>query len=137
MFDDFREQVCRLAADDEATEQFRLAVAYAEAGMIDESMRAFERSAQSPRHRFEAAFRLGRLYREQGKSDHAVWWLERAAEVPAPTAETAHALLYELGDILETAGDTRRALAVFSVLERAGGHRDVAQRIQRLLPPGV
>jgi hypothetical protein len=62
-----------------------------------------------------------------------VEWLERAAEAPASSAEEAHELLYELGTILESSGETARALAVFIELQAdAGDYRDVAARVEHL-----
>ena len=52
---------------------------------------------------------------------------------PAPTADDGRELLYDLGAILETIGETARALAVFLELQAdAGEYRDVAARVERL-----
>jgi tetratricopeptide (TPR) repeat protein len=76
---------------------------------------------------------LGRLYQKKGDLPHAAEWLERAAEAPAPTANDGRELLYDLGAILETLGETARALAVFLELQtEAGEYRDVAARVERL-----
>ena len=57
----------------------------------------------------------------------------RAAEAPAPTPDAGRALLYDLAQTLEAAGESARALAVFVELEsESGGYRDVAGRIDRL-----
>ena len=51
----------------------------------------------------------------------------------APDPGDAFELLYELGSILEDAGQTSRALAVFLELQAdAGDYRDVAARVERL-----
>ena len=64
---------------------------------------------------------------------HAIEWLERAVEAPAPGVSETCELLYDLGAILESAGETSRALAVFLELQAdAAGYRDVAARIERL-----
>ena len=70
---------------------------------------------------------------KQDDIPHAIEWLERAAEAPAPGQAEADELLYELGSILEDAGETSRALAVFLELQAdAGEYRDVAARVERL-----
>ena len=63
----------------------------------------------------------------------AVEWFERAAEAPAPTPEAGRELLFDLGQTLEAADETARALAVYLELRSdAGEFRDVSSRIQRL-----
>jgi tetratricopeptide (TPR) repeat protein len=90
-------------------------------------------AARSPRHRFSAAAMLAQIYRDRSDLTQAVEWFERAAEAPAPGVEASRALLYDLGDVLETLGETARALAVFLELESdAPGYRDVAERVRRL-----
>jgi lipopolysaccharide biosynthesis regulator YciM len=101
--------------------------------MADEAIGSLTTASRSPRHRFEAAAMLGRLYRDQDDLPHAIEWLERAAEAPAPGAEEARVLLYDLGTLLELAGEGARALAVFLELQAdAGEFRDVAERVERL-----
>ena len=69
----------------------------------------------------------------RGETQRAVEWFERASESPAPTAEDGRALLYDLGVVLDGAGETARALAVFLELQAdAGDYRDVPARIDRL-----
>ena len=118
---------------DEAGEHLGLARTYLEMGMVDEAMSSFRTAARSPRHRFVAAFMLGQLHRDQGDPMHAVEWLERAAEAPAPGVDEGRALLYELGSLLESIGETARALAVFLELQAdAGEYQDVAAKVDHL-----
>jgi tetratricopeptide (TPR) repeat protein len=133
VFEDFREEVSRQTGSDEAAQHLKLARTYLEMGMSDEAIGSLRTAARSPRHRFEAASMLGRLYRDQQDIPHAVEWLERAAEAPAPGAEEGRSLLYDLGVVLEEAGETARALAVFLELQSdAGDYRDVGARVDRL-----
>ena len=56
-----------------------------------------------------------------------------AAEAPAPTGDAGRAILYELGDLLETRAEHARALAVFLELRaQAPSYRDVSSRVDRL-----
>lgn len=119
--------------DEEAAEQYRLALTYQEMGMTDDAVAALEIAARSSRQRFDAASMLGRLHVEQQRLTQAVEWFERAAEAPAPTADAGRALLYDLACTLEAAGETSRALAVFVELAaETGGYRDVGVRIDSL-----
>ena len=57
----------------------------------------------------------------------------RGRSAGARRAAEGRELLYDLGAILETVGETARALAVFLELQAdAGEYRDVAARVERL-----
>jgi hypothetical protein len=76
---------------------------------------------------------LAQLHRDSSDLGRAIEWFERAAEAPAPTPEDGRALLYDLGDVLETVGEAARALAVFLELQTDDpGYRDVRERVARL-----
>jgi tetratricopeptide (TPR) repeat protein len=132
-FQGMRSGVSKQAGTHEATEKLALAKTYLDMGMVDEAMTALTEAARAPMHRFEAGSMLGRLYQKRDDLPHAAEWLERAAEAPAPGANEGRELLYDLGTILETLGETARALAVFLELQTdAGNYRDVAARVERL-----
>jgi tetratricopeptide (TPR) repeat protein len=137
VFDEFRQEVQHDRSEDAAEQQFKLAAMYQAMGVPDEAIKALRLAARSARHRFEAASQLARLYRDRGMLQEAIEWLERAAEAPASSVEAGHALLYDLGDVLERAGESARALAVFLELQTdAGRYRDVRARIERLSHAG-
>jgi tetratricopeptide (TPR) repeat protein len=118
---------------DFSTQHMTLARTYLEIGMVDEAIASLQTAVRSPRQRFEAAAALGRVYQQRGEEALAIEWLERAAEVPAPTGDEGRQLLYDLGALLDAAGETSRALAVFLELQAdAGDYRDVPARIDRL-----
>jgi tetratricopeptide (TPR) repeat protein len=118
---------------DFSTQHMTLARTYLEIGMVDEAIVSLQTAVRSPRQRFEAAAALGRVYQQRGEQTLAIEWLERAAEVPAPTEDEGRQLLYDLGALLDVAGETSRALAVFLELQAdAGDYRDVPARIDRL-----
>jgi tetratricopeptide (TPR) repeat protein len=132
-FQDFRSEVSRHSGSHEAGEHMGLARTYLEMGMVDEAFGALTEAARAPAYRFEAGSMLGQMYQKKGDLAQAAEWLERAAEAPAPTAAEGRELLYDLGAILETVGETARALAVFLELQaEAGEYRDVAARVERL-----
>jgi tetratricopeptide (TPR) repeat protein len=133
VFEDFRQEVSRESAVEEAEQQYTLALTYHDMGLIDEAIASLERAARSPKRRFAAAALLGRLHLGRNKLAQAIEWFERAAEAPASTAEESRALLYELATTLERTGEGARALAVYMELRSdADNYRDVAQRIDRL-----
>jgi len=121
------------APADQQAAQMALARTYLEMNMPDEALAPLKAACEAIRFRFEAASLLGRLYQQRGETPEAIEWLERAAEAPAPSEDEGHALLYELGMLVEASGDTSRALAVFLELQSdAGTYRDVAERVERL-----
>jgi tetratricopeptide (TPR) repeat protein len=133
VFTGFRKEVARSSGSDQSAQHMKLARTYLEMGMLEEATNSLKTAARSPRERFEAGAMLGRIYKDQGDVAHAIEWLERAAEAPAPTADEGRALLYDLGAMLEEAGETARALAVFLELQaEAGDYRDVSERADRL-----
>lgn len=133
VFTDFRKEIARKGGADQSAQHMKLARTYLEMGMLEEATNSLKTAARSPRERFEAGSMLGRLYKEHGDIPHAIEWLERAAEAPAPTADEGRALLYDLGTMLEEAGETARALAVFLELQaEAGDYRDVSERADKL-----
>ena len=110
-----------------------LARTYLEMNMPDEALAPLKAACEAIRFRFEAASLLGRLHQQRGETIEAIDWFERAAEAPAPSEDEGHALLYDLGTLVEASGDTSRALAVFLELQSdAGAYRDVAERVERL-----
>lgn len=133
VFKDLRDEVDRAPTEERAAEQYRAALTFREMGLIEGAIRSLESASRSPRQRFDAASLLGRLHLEEGRTGRAIEWFERAAEAPAPTADAGRALLYDLAETLEFAGESARALAVFVELEsEMAGFRDVAGRIERL-----
>jgi tetratricopeptide (TPR) repeat protein len=133
VFRDFRDEVSRQNAVDQAEQHYKVALTYRDMGMIDDAVRELEVAAKSPRLRFDAAALLARLLRDRGEVASAVEWFERAAEAPAPTPEAGRQLLYELGQALEESSETSRALAVYLELQAdARDYRDVTARVDRL-----
>jgi len=121
------------APADHQAEQLALARTYLEMNMPEEALAPLKAACEAIRFRFEAASLLGRVYQQRGETPEAIEWLERAAEAPAPSEDEGHALLYDLGTLVEASGDTSRALAVFLELQSdAGTYRDVAERVERL-----
>ena len=127
------------AADgnDTEVEPLELARTYLEMGMPDQAIAPLIEAAHAPASRFEASVMLSGIHRENGDLPQAIEWCERAAAAVAPDAETARALLYDLGDLLEVSGESARALAIFMEIESAApGYRDVLARVLRLTRAG-
>jgi tetratricopeptide (TPR) repeat protein len=133
VFAQLREEASKRVSADSAEQDFHRGMALHGAGQFEEAEPALERASRAPRFRFEAAFVLGRISRARGETWAAIDWLERAAQAPAPSTEQAHRLLFELADLLESAGEVARALAICLELQaEAGAYEDLDARVERL-----
>lgn len=133
VFKDIRDDAARQTGPDQSAQHMTLARTYLQMGMEEDAIKSLRVAARWPRQRFEAASILGRLYQKRNETEAALEWLERASEAPAPTPDEGYALLYDLGTLLESAGEIARALAVFLELQAdAGEYRDVSARVDRL-----
>jgi tetratricopeptide (TPR) repeat protein len=132
VFAQFRDD-SRRAGLDVADEQYKHGLALYNAGRVEEALPALQAASRAPKLRFASASLAGRICRDRGMLPQAIELLERAAEAPAPSPAEAHLLLYELADLLESTGETARALAICMELQAdAGDYRDVAARVDRL-----
>lgn len=138
VFAGIRADTGRAEDADESGEHLALARTYIDMGIPEEAVSSLVIAARSPEHRFAAASTLAGIYRDQSDLTRAIEWFERAAEAPAPTADQGHALLYDLGDVLEAIGESARALAVFLELAAdAPDFRDVRARVTDLSNAGT
>jgi tetratricopeptide (TPR) repeat protein len=138
VFAGLRAEAGRVEDTDDTGEHMAIARSYMEMGTPEKAVSSLEIAARSPRYRFAAASSLAHIYRDQGDLTRAIDWFERAAEAPAPTSEEGHALLYDLGDVLDSTGETARALAVFLELAAdAPDFRDVGARVTHLSNAGT
>lgn len=128
-----REEAIHDASPETAEQHFKVASAYLEMGLQDEALKALQVAARSVRHRFRAGAMLGKIYQDSGDAASAIEWYGRAVESPAPSPDAHHALLYDLASLLESKGETDRALAVLLELQaEAGEYRDVSGRLEQL-----
>lgn len=128
-----RDEATHDSSPETAEQHFKLAGSYVQMGAPDDAIKALEIASRSPRHRFRAGAMLAKLYLDKGDRAHAVEWYERAAEAPSSDPNAHHALLYDLGTLLEAQGEIARALAVFMELQSdAGDYRDLPAKLEQL-----
>lgn len=129
----FRDEAARRSALVAAEEEYSRGLGLHAIGRIDECIPLLTAASRAPKLRFATASLLGRIYRQRGDVARAIEWLEQAAQAPPPSPEEGRLLLYDLADVLETAGECTRALAVCMELQAdAGVYRDIADRVSRL-----
>jgi tetratricopeptide (TPR) repeat protein len=133
VFEQLRGEATRKAAIDAAARDYERALQLRAAGDFDGCIEALQAASRAPMLRFVTASLLGRIYKQRGQLAQAIDWFERASQAPAPTPAEYHELLFELGEGLEAAGETTRALDVCLELQAdAGSYRDIDERVDRL-----
>jgi tetratricopeptide (TPR) repeat protein len=76
---------------------------------------------------------LGICFVEKGMPKLAVKWFEKGLSAPGRTEEEYQGLRYDLASALEQAGETDRALALFTELYgQDASFRDVRDKLRRL-----
>lgn len=129
----FRDEAARRSALAAAEEEYSRGLGLHAIGRIDECIPLLTAASRAPKLRFATASLLGRIHRQRGDVARAIEWFEQAAQAPPPSPEEGRLLLYDLADVLETAGECTRALAVCMELQAdAGVYRDIADRVSRL-----
>jgi tetratricopeptide (TPR) repeat protein len=121
-----------LSAEDYDT-HYNLGIAYREMGLIEEAIGEFEIAVKSRDYLIGCCSLLGLCFRDKGEIETAMQWYSRGLDVPDILEQERHALLYELGEAYETAGDlesARKAFAEISLTD--GGYRDVGDRLAAL-----
>jgi len=137
VFEGFRERA-RVEDAERAEAAFEEGQLAAALGQTADAERLYTEAVRAIRFRFAAGSALARLLRDQGRLAEAIEWFERASEAPAPDRDTGLALVYDLGDTLERAGELVRAMAVFMELQAdAGDYRGISARIDRLNRAGI
>jgi tetratricopeptide (TPR) repeat protein len=117
--------------------RYNLGIAYKEMGLVDEAIAEFQLAAKDEARLLECASMLGICFVEKGMPKLAVKWFEKGLAAPGRTEEEYQGLRYDLASALEQAGETDRALAIFTELYgQDATFRDVAQKV-RLLGAGA
>ncbi|HVQ31078.1 MAG TPA: tetratricopeptide repeat protein, partial [Vicinamibacteria bacterium] len=110
-----------------------LGIAYKEMGLVDEAIAEFQLAARDPGRLLECSSMLGICFLEKGMPKLAVKWFEKGLNAPDRTDEEYQGLRYDLAMALEAAGETDRALQMFTDLYgQDSTFRDVATRVREL-----
>lgn len=139
LFEELHSEACGLESHELGLRELEVGLQCYRDGRVDHAARALELAVRTEAARFRAAALLGRIALERGRTREAIGWFEQACEAqPAGVggsddAEERCAVLYELGNTLEAAGERTQALAVFVELRMVNPrYRDVAKRVTRL-----
>ncbi|MDY7094145.1 MAG: tetratricopeptide repeat protein [Acidobacteriota bacterium] len=123
-----------LSAEDYET-HFDLGIAYREMGLLDEAIGEFQIAAKSPVHLVQCCSMLGICFLEKGLPELAVKWYTQGLKTPDISEEDTLALLYDLGEVYLTTGDTANAHKAFvEVYGINTNFRDIASRVAETRP---
>jgi tetratricopeptide (TPR) repeat protein len=102
-------------------------------GLIDEAIAEFQLAAKDESRLLECSSMLGICFLEKGMAKLAVKWFEKGLTAPDRSEEEYQGLRYDLASALEAAGETDKALHVFTDLYgQDANFRDVATKVRDL-----
>ena len=113
--------------------RFELGVQYYQYEYYDDAIQQLQLAQRSPKERGDALYYLARSFRAKGQTDMAVMQLETALEQMPLMDENRKKVLFELGELVEAAGDMDKAFGLYREVYGADiGYRDVGQKMERL-----
>ncbi len=127
------------AVDDDFDTVFHTAVAYKEMGLLEDSIRGFQdavnrvRPDDGTRRFFQSCILLGHCFMDKGMPNLAIMWYKRSQETPGLTTDENQAMLYEIGNAYDVAGDQMSAVEYFEQIYALDvDYRDVSRRLTEL-----
>jgi tetratricopeptide (TPR) repeat protein len=133
IFREFQKGVEKQLGKEDYETRYNLGIAYKEMGLVDEAIAEFQLAAKDDSRLLECASMLGICFLEKGMPKLAVKWFEKGLQAPGRSEDEYQALRYDLATAFEQAGDTARALELFTELYGQDAQfRDVAEKVRRL-----
>jgi tetratricopeptide (TPR) repeat protein len=133
IFREFQRGVDKQLGKEDYETRYNLGIAYKEMGLVDEAIAEFQLAAKDEARLLECASMLGICFVEKGMPKLAVKWFEKGLAAPGRSDEEYQGLRYDLASALEQAGETDRALALFTELYgQDATFRDVAEKVRQL-----
>jgi tetratricopeptide (TPR) repeat protein len=133
IFREFQKGVDKQLGKEDYETRYNLGIAYKEMGLVDEAIAEFQLAAKDEARLLECASMLGICFIEKGMPKLAVKWFEKGLSAPGRTEEEYQGLRYDLANALEQAGETGRALALYTELYgQDASFRDVAEKVRQL-----
>jgi tetratricopeptide (TPR) repeat protein len=133
IFREFQKGVDKQLGKEDYETRYNLGIAYKEMGLVDEAIAEFQLAAKDEARLLECASMLGICFIEKGMPKLAVKWFEKGLQAPGRSEEEYQGLRYDLASALEQAGESGRALALFTELYgQDASFRDVADKVRQL-----
>ncbi len=112
---------------------FNLGIAYREMGLLDEAIGEFQLASKSPSLLVACCSMLGLCFLDKGLPELAIKWYRRGLESPNVSEDDSLGLLYDMGNVYDTQGDTDTAYKTFVEIYGINtNYRDVVARIEEL-----
>ncbi len=133
IFREFQKGVDKQLGKEDYETRYNLGIAYKEMGLVDEAIAEFQLAAKDEGRLLECASMLGICFIEKGMPKLAVKWFEKGLQAPGRGDEEYQGLRYDLASAYEQAGESGRALALFTELYgQDASFRDVADKVRQL-----
>jgi tetratricopeptide (TPR) repeat protein len=133
IFREFQKGVDKQLGKEDYETRYNLGIAYKEMGLVDEAIAEFQLAAKDEKRLLECSSMLGICFIEKGMPKLAVKWFEKGLQAPGRREEEYQGLRYDLATALEQAGESSKALALFTELYgQDASFRDVAEKVRQL-----
>jgi tetratricopeptide (TPR) repeat protein len=129
----FKQGVAENLSPEDYDTHYNLGIAYREMGLVDEAIGEFEIAIKNRDYMIGCCSLLGLCFRDKGEAERAMEWYRKGLAEPDLLEQERHALLYDLAETYETAGDLESARRTFVEISQVdGGYRDVGERLAAL-----
>lgn len=129
----FKKGVAESLSPEDFDTHFNLGIAYREMGLLDEAIGEFQLAAKDAKYLLDCCSLLGACFLEKGLPELAVKWYQKGLETPDLSEEATLGLLYDLGNLYASVGETDRARKTFvEIYGVNSNYRDVVARLEEL-----
>ena len=131
VFDDLVQRVERYPND--LRLRFELGQQYLMYDAYEDAIQQFQLSQRSPKERTLSLHGLAKCFRAKGQRDMAVMQLETALEQLHVMDDTKKAVLFDLGEMAEEAGDLEKAFKIYREVYGADiAYKDIGEKMERI-----
>jgi len=129
----FRKGMAETLSPEDFDTHYNLGIAYREMDLIDEAISEFQLAAKDSRYLVDCCSLLASCFTEKGFPELAIKWYNEGLTSPIITEEETLGLVYELGDLYLTIGETEEArLRFVEIYGVNSDYRDVGDKLAEL-----
>ncbi|MGZ5514243.1 MAG: tetratricopeptide repeat protein [Candidatus Aminicenantales bacterium] len=127
---DFRKDLKTKAAIPDGETHYHLGLAFMSQGLIPEGVEELTEAAKDKALAIDSFTLISQGFRQKRNFDEAAKWLKTAMAEAKAASEQYYALVFELAEVMEAAGDNEQALSLFrEIRDWNPGFRNVASRL--------
>ncbi len=128
---DFRKDLKTKAAVPDGETHYQLGLAFMSQGLIPEGVEELTEAAKDKALAIDSFTLISQGFRQKRNFDEAAKWLKAAMAEAKAGSEQYYALVFELAEVMEAAGEHDQALSLFrEIRDWNPGFRNVASRVQ-------